>query len=165
MLEKLYVPLVISNSIALTVIITYLILTFYHQPHRRMSILGLLFDILAIFAILLTVSIEYVNYVIIGVTCTVTYCIVGLALLSDVHISFIEDTDRYINLPLVSLIFITTCVWFLYGYMTDDIYIEIANGMGITVSFFLIILKLILPIRSKANTEKAKDEDEQKRLV
>lgn len=94
------------------------------------------------------VSTDPVNLVgILCCLCSLLFCASPLTLVSEVIRT--KSTEK-LPFGLIFSSFLVTLLWFLYGYLTDDGFIQFPNAIGALISGVQLILFIVYPSKRKS---------------
>ncbi|XP_058797305.1 sugar transporter SWEET1-like isoform X2 [Phymastichus coffea] len=84
-------------------------------------------------------------------SCTLTILFFASPLTLLAHVIRVKSTES-LPFPVIMSSFVTSCQWFLYGYLINDLFIQTPNLLGCILSAFQLVLFIVFP-NTKSNDE------------
>jgi len=141
--------LMIVNSIGLTLQILYVIFYYWHSSVKTQIKRQLLLTISILFSILIYLKFFTTDLLIASQTCGLLACGAGLIFCASPLASLAavckNKSTESLPFSLILSTFIVTSLWFLYGVVHSDYFIQIPNLLGACISAFQLFLFVIFP--------------------
>jgi len=152
---------IIVNGIGSILFLSYTITFFIFTPDRRKCWQYILVVLLILFA-----SVVYVRYDpntqrsthLIGLLCCLVFVVFCAAPLSMLFHVLETKSTEILPFPLIFSSFVVSFIWFVYGCMIKDTFIQIPNFLGFLLSLSQLALFLIYPNRREPLLGDASDQ-------
>ncbi|KAG4076641.1 hypothetical protein HA402_001928 [Bradysia odoriphaga] len=141
---------IIVNGIGTLLFLSYTITFFVYTPDRSKSLKYILVTKFILFA-----AVVYARYDpnvtrsthFIGLLCCLVFVVFCAAPLSMLFNVIETKSTEILPFPLILGSCVVSLIWFVYGYMIEDTFIQIPNFLGFLLSISQIVLFFIYPNR------------------
>ncbi|KAJ6642188.1 Sugar transporter SWEET1 [Pseudolycoriella hygida] len=141
---------IIVNGIGSTLFLSYSITFLIYTPDRKKCLKYVLLTVLVIFSAVLYVRFDHDttrSTHFIGLLCCLVFVVFCAAPLSMLFHVIENKSTEILPLPLILGSATVSLVWFVYGLMIKDTFIQIPNCLGFLLSLTQLSLFLIYPNR------------------
>lgn len=95
-----------------------------------------------------------------GTICVIFNILTNSAPLVDLHTIIKNKSTESMPLPIILAALAGSIQWYFYGFLLNDIYLQIPNGLSVIICLLQLALFWIYPSNNKKNTT-----DDEKKLI
>ncbi|CAG9096419.1 hypothetical protein JYU34_007318 [Plutella xylostella] len=146
--------LICINIIGITLMVIYTVV-FYLYAQKKRSVIKQAVLLLIFLMTVTEYTIVDTNYFRVKdnlgiLACVLTLFTIGAPLSKLLHVIHVQNTEC-LPFPMILMSFIVCTMWYMYGKLIDDMFIQLPNFLGGLIAAFQLLLFVVYPSKASAS--------------